>query len=90
MAQLDWNAWLGGAIMLFLPGYSILQAWFGYAWAGRWRSAALVPLIALVPALIYSLVALSRGSNLWPLVVIFFCAPRVHLSSDPRHRARHR
>jgi hypothetical protein len=34
--------------VLCAPLYLILQAWFGYAWAGRWRIAALIPLAGLV------------------------------------------
>ena len=58
--------------MLLVPLYLILQTWFGCAWAGRWRMAALVPLIGFVPALIIALLQLSHGSNLWPLTMIFF------------------
>jgi hypothetical protein len=72
MAQDSWNALLGQVIMAFTPLYLILQIWFGLALTGRWRIAALVPLIGFVPALIISLHALSQGSNLWPIVVIFF------------------
>jgi hypothetical protein len=72
MAQLGWHTLIGAAIVLLVPLYLILQTWFGCAWAGRWRMAALVPLIGFVPALIIALLQLSRGSNLWPLTVIFF------------------
>jgi hypothetical protein len=72
MAQDSWNVLLGQVIMAFTPLYFILQIWFAWAFNGRWRVAALVPLIGFVPALIISLDALSRGSNLWPIVVIFF------------------
>jgi hypothetical protein len=51
--------------------YLILQCWLAYSWAGRWRIASLVPLIATGPAVLFSLFALSQGSNLWPLTVIF-------------------
>ena len=63
--------WLGQLVMLSVPGYCILQAWFARAWSGRWRLAALVPLAGMVPAMLFSLLALSQGSNLWPLAVIF-------------------
>ena len=72
MAQLSRDAWLGIAIMQSVPLYFILQIWFGCAWAGRWRTAALVPLIGFVAALMYSLLGLLHGSNLWPLPIIFF------------------
>jgi hypothetical protein len=32
---------------LTLPLYLILQTWFSYACAGRWRIAALIPLVGL-------------------------------------------
>jgi hypothetical protein len=61
---------LGGAVMLTVPTYFVLQAWAAFAWTGGWRKAALVPLIAIVPAMLWSLHALSHGSNLWPITVI--------------------
>jgi hypothetical protein len=56
--------------MLSVPGYFALQAWLAHAWRGGWRIAALVPLIAMGPALLHALLALSMGSNLWPIVLI--------------------
>jgi hypothetical protein len=72
MAPDSWNASLGAVIMLFTPLYLILQIWFGLDLTGRWRLVALVPLIGFVAALVISLDALSHGSNLWPIVLIFF------------------
>jgi hypothetical protein len=72
MAQDSWNQSLGEVIMAFTPLYFILQMWFPLAFRGRWRVAALVPLIGFVPALIICLDALSHNSNLWPIVLIFF------------------
>jgi hypothetical protein len=63
--------WLGLAFMAGVPAYFILQLWFAWGWNGGWRTAALVPLIVVVPALMYSLFALAQGSNLWPLALIF-------------------
>lgn len=67
----DPQLWLGLTLMAGVPLYFILQSWLAYSWAGRWRIAALVPLIAVAPAVAFSLFALSRGSNLWPVTVIF-------------------
>jgi hypothetical protein len=64
--------WLGGTIGACLPLYIVLQVWFVRAWPGRWRIAALVPLLGFLATLVYSLVALTYGSNLWPLPLIFF------------------
>lgn len=60
------------AIIELFPLYLILQIWFGYAWAGRWRIAAFVPLIGLILLLVGGVVEYSKGSNLWPLLIIFF------------------
>jgi hypothetical protein len=63
---------LGGTIGACVPLYFVLQIWFAGAWSGRWRIAALVPLIGFLPILVYSLVVLAHSSNLWPLALIFF------------------
>jgi hypothetical protein len=57
-------------LMLSVPGYFILQFWLVRSWRGGWRIAALVPLGAVIPAMIFSAFALSQGSNLWPLTVV--------------------
>jgi hypothetical protein len=72
MAQSSWNMVLGSTIMMFVPLYLVLQIWFASVLRGRWRLAALVPLIGFVPALIVAFVALARDSNLWPITVILF------------------
>ncbi len=64
--------WLAGMINASVPTYLVLQIWFAWAWSGRWRIAALVPLIGLLPILVHALVGLAYGSNLWPLALIFF------------------
>jgi hypothetical protein len=46
------------------PLYFILQAWFGIAWTGAWRKAALVPLLLAAPAVLWSAHALAHDSNL--------------------------
>jgi hypothetical protein len=63
--------WLGLIIMGGVPLYFVLQAWLAASWSGRWRIASLVPLLVIGPAVAFSLLALSHGSNLWPLTVIF-------------------
>jgi hypothetical protein len=42
-----------------VPVYLTLQIWFGYAWSGRWRIAALIPLPVLVLSMIIALVSSS-------------------------------
>jgi hypothetical protein len=62
--------WMNGAIEDCVPLYIVLQIWFGYAWSGRWRIAALAPSIVFGPVLIYALAGLAQGANLWPLPLI--------------------
>ncbi len=63
---------LGGAITSCVPLYFVAQIWFAYAWPGRWRIAAVVPIIGFAAALYYTLAGLEHGSNLWPFPLIFF------------------
>lgn len=54
-----------------VPGYFVLQAVLLLRWRGRWRQAAALPLLGMMPLLAYTLFALLAGSNLWPLMLIF-------------------
>ena len=56
---------------LTIPGYFYLQYRLLRRWSGGWKLAALAPIVLVVPAVVFSLYALSRDSNLWPLTVIF-------------------
>ena len=47
--------------------YVVLQTWFAYAWAGRWRIAALVPLIGLVLSMMFFVVVQSKIPDAPPL-----------------------
>jgi hypothetical protein len=60
----------GGVIMLTVPIYFILQVWLPLRWAGGWRVAALLPLVVIAPAAVWSGYALADNSNLWPVPVI--------------------
>jgi hypothetical protein len=44
----DSLTWLVVLWALTVPLYVVLQAWFGIAWKGRWRTVALIPLIGVV------------------------------------------
>lgn len=61
---------LGLLVMLAVPGYFILQAFTVVQFSGGWRYAALVPLLGTIPLIVYTLLALAAGSNLWPLLLI--------------------
>ena len=57
---------------LAILGYLVLQPMMISWLPGRWRIAAFVPLIAMVPLLLHATYAFAVGSNLWPLGLIFF------------------
>jgi hypothetical protein len=54
-----------------IPAYIALQIVLLIRYSGRWRIAAALPLIGMVPLLLYTVLALIMGSNLWPLMAIF-------------------
>lgn len=66
---------LGIAIMAIaavsIIGYLVLQPLLAFRWSGRWRIAALLPLIAIVPVIIHAGYGIASASNLWPLLLIF-------------------
>jgi hypothetical protein len=57
---------------LSILGYLVLQPMM-IAWLpGRWRIAAFVPLVAMVPLFVHAAYAFAQSSNIWPLGLIFF------------------
>jgi len=66
------DLFLGFAFMGGVPAYLVLQPLTLLRFKGGWRTAAMVPLIGAAPTIVWSLFALSQGSNLWPLTFIFF------------------
>jgi hypothetical protein len=69
------GGWFGdtivSAVFLSVPAYFVLQILLGLAWSGRWRLAALAPVLLMLPAIGHAALALAAGSNIWPIVVIF-------------------
>jgi hypothetical protein len=63
---------IGSAVMLTVPAYLVLQPLAAIRLRAGWRVAALAPLLLAIPAVLWSLYALSRQSNLWPLTFILF------------------
>jgi hypothetical protein len=61
---------IGTMLMFGLPVYLALQLWTAIRWTGGWRTAALAPLLLMVPVALHAAVALMAQSNLWPLLVI--------------------
>jgi len=66
------NILIGSVVMMAVPGYFVLQPMALLRFTGKWRTAAMVPLIGAAPALVFSLYALSQDSNLWPMMFIMF------------------
>jgi hypothetical protein len=67
-----WEIVLGSIIAMMLPGYIVLQIVTAVWFRDRWLIASLLPLVVFIPLLVQALYALSAGSNLWPLFMIFF------------------
>lgn len=59
------------ALVWSVPGYFVLQAVALWRWSGGWRLAATLPLLPMAGVLVYTVIAFSAGSNLFPLVLIF-------------------
>jgi hypothetical protein len=63
---------IGSLVMLTVPAYLVLQPWAAFRLKGVWKVAALAPLVLAIPTILWSLYALSHGSNLWPITFILF------------------
>ena len=53
------HEWIALAVLLYLlciAGYLIFQVWFGCAWTGRWRIAALLPLVGLASVVLLAFI----------------------------------
>ena len=59
-------------VSILIPLYFGLQIWSAVVWSGGWRIAALAPIAAFAAVLGQALYAKEQGSNLWPLLMIFF------------------
>ncbi len=61
---------LGLAVMAGIPAYLVLQALAVLRLEGNWRWAGVAPLLAIVPAALHAVFALSQASNLWPIMIV--------------------
>jgi len=61
---------IGMMVMLAVPTCAALQIRMALRYRGGWRTAALAPLVVMVPLLIYTAAAFIAQSNLWPLLPI--------------------
>lgn len=66
---------IGWFALLSVPGYFVLQAFALMRYSGGWWFAAVAPLLVMVPATVHAALALSMGSNIWPIVVILAAPP---------------
>jgi hypothetical protein len=57
-------------IFAAVPGYILLQAVALARFSGRWRFAAMAPLLLMGAAGVHAAFALSAGSNIWPILVV--------------------
>jgi hypothetical protein len=63
--------WLiGELVALAGPAYFFLQILTAARYRGRWRIAALVPLVVMVPLAIQAGIAYAAGSPAWPLLLV--------------------
>ena len=54
-----------------LLAYVVLQPLTIWPFAGSWRIAAALPLVAMLPVVCHALYALNAGANLWPIALVF-------------------
>ena len=64
MSPVDWRALLAAGMFLCLPLYIILQMRLGCDWTGRWRVAAVSPLVVLAILLITAFVRIFSRPEL--------------------------
>ena len=71
----DQDDCLGGLLIALMgwsiPAYLVLQGYMLLRFQNGWRTAAMMPLIAMIPLALYTLFGLFAGSNLWPLLALF-------------------
>ncbi|HEY6444658.1 MAG TPA: hypothetical protein VIY66_15080 [Candidatus Acidoferrales bacterium] len=69
-----WKWWASSiflAVMWSIPAYFLLQIVLLWRLRGGWRKAVAVPVLPMLALLAYAVFAYLKGSNLFPLVLIF-------------------
>jgi hypothetical protein len=61
---------IGELVALAGPAYFFLQLLMAIRYRGRWRIAALVPLLVMVPLAVHAALAYAAGSKAWPLLLV--------------------
>lgn len=63
--------WLVGELLALAgPAYFFLQLLMAARYRGRWRIAALLPLLLMVPLAVHAAFAYAAGSPAWPLLLV--------------------
>ena len=62
---------ISASIMVLGVFYLIFQIYTSIKWKGKWRNAALAPLVITIPVIIASILGFLADSNLWPLYIVF-------------------
>jgi hypothetical protein len=65
---MDWL--IGEIVALAGPAYFFLQLLMAARYRGRWRLAALVPLIFMVPLAVHAGMGYAAGSPAWPVLLV--------------------
>jgi hypothetical protein len=65
---MDWL--IGELVALAGPAYFFLQLLMVMRYRGRWRVAALVPLIVMVPLAVHAGFAYAAGAPAWPVLLV--------------------
>ena len=65
---MDWL--IGELVAMAGPAYFFLQLLMAVRYRGRWRVAALVPLIVMVPLAVHAGFAYAAGVPAWPLLLV--------------------
>ena len=63
--------WLTGELVALAgPAYFCLQILMAMRYRGRWRLAALTPLLMMVPLAVHAGLAYAAGAPGWPLLLV--------------------
>lgn len=65
---MDWL--IGELVALASPAYFFLQILTVMRYRGRWRLAALAPLLVMVPLAVHAGMAHEAGAPRWPLLLV--------------------
>lgn len=54
-----------------IPAYLLLQAFLLLRLRGGWRKAAMLPLVGMIPLVLFTIAGAVAGAGLWPLMMLF-------------------